>query len=318
MKKNLLVTLVLFAVIFHSCKKPDNNTNPGVYATYSSIDTIFTMLQAPSKFVTFDASAGSSFYGSSGTRYVFPAGCFQDAYGNIVSGIVLVEVKELLNKGDMIFTKALPLSGTNSLISAGEIYTNATQSGQQLYLAPGASFQANVPQGKTPVPGMSFFSGNVIAGAANNVNWNAKDSTGTGSGAVIYNGDTIDIISDSLHWCNADQFMSNPDFQTFKVALSVAGNLTLPSQLNTYALYDTVKGFWTLGAFPGLSSYSNGVYSETHVPNIPVHFVSFCLINGKFYGGVTAAKPVNGGNYTIFLSQVDPTAFKGQLNNLTD
>ena len=83
----------------------------------------------------------------------------------------------------------------------------------------------------------------------------------------------------------------------------------------TDALYDNYKGVWPLGL---TGSFANGVYIEGHVPNIPVHFVSYGIINGKFYGGVTAATPVTGGNYTIFLSQVDPTAFKGQLNNLTD
>lgn len=320
MKNTLLASVILLAIFGNSCNKPysNTNTNPGVYSTYSSLDTIYQILNIPSKFVTFDASVGSSFYGNSGTRYIFPAGIFQDASGNIITGIVQVEVKELLNKGDMIFAKALPICGNDPLLSGGEIYTSATQSGQQLYLRPGYTFQANIPQGKTPLAGMSYFTGPVVNNPVNIVAWKpGQDSLA--HGLVVYNGDTISIISDSLHWCNADEFMGSPNYQTFKVTLTIAGsNMSIPSGMNTYTLYDNYKGVWTMGNMGTLSSYSNGVYSETHVPNIPVHFASFGIINNKFYGGVTAATPITNGNYTIILNQVDPVAFKGQLNNLTN
>ena len=317
MKKILLASIVLFTAFINSCKKPDSNTNPGVYSTYSSIDTIFTMLQVPSKFVTFNASVGSSFYGNSGTRYIFPAGCFQDAYGNIVNGIVQLEVKELLKKGDMIFTKALPVCNDIPLVSGGEVYTNATQSGQQLYLVPGATFQANIPQGKTPVSGLSYFISTVVNDPVSKVAWNQKDSSAAG---VVYNGDTISILSDSLQWINADRFEATTSGSTFNVTISVAGGtISSAKGLSTYALYDTCRGVWPLNDYVGSYNASTGVYTENYLPGMPIYLVSFGLINNRFYGGVSSlVKPVDKGNYTILLKEVDPIAFKGQLNNLNE
>ena len=121
MKKILLASVILGVLVTNSCKKKeDNNTPVLVYGSYSTIDTIFTMLETPSKYVTFDATAGSSFYGTSGTRYNIPGGSFQDASGTVVTGLIQMEVKELIKKGDMVFTKALPVCNGDPLVSGGE------------------------------------------------------------------------------------------------------------------------------------------------------------------------------------------------------
>ena len=110
---------------------------------------------------------------------------------------------------------------------------------------------------------------------------------------------------------NADRFMTKPDYQTFTVTVNATNNtVNSSSDLYTYVFYDGHEGVWPL------TGLSNNVYSEKHVPGIPVHFVSFALINGHFYGGVLAAIPVNNANYTVTLTEVDPNAFKGQLNGL--
>ncbi len=312
MKRLLLASVILGVLVSNSCKKKeDNNTPVLVYGTYSSIDTIFTILGTPSKFVTFDATTGASFYGASGTRYIIPGGSFQDASGTVVTGLIQMEVKELVKKGDMVFSSALPVCNGDPLVSGGEIYTNATQSGQQLYLRPGYTFQANIPQGTTPTTGLSLFLGTTIPERQNAVVWKPSDSIS--GGTILYNGDSVNIISDSLHWCNADRFLSNPNYQNFKVTLSITGSPTVvPASFLTYTFYDQYKGVWPMG------SPSNNVISEGHVPNIPVHLVSFGILNKKFYGGVSAVTPVTNGNYTITMSEVDPVAFKGQLNNLTN
>jgi hypothetical protein len=131
----------------------------------------------------------------------------------------------------------------------------------------------------------------------------------------VLNGDTISIISDSIRNCNADQLgLSTWNPQTFTVTIGVTG-ATLTSSVNIigFTMFDHYKSEWELGITGG---YSNGVFTEDHVPTIPVHFVAFALINNKFYGGVTAASPVTGQNYTVTLVQVDPASFKEQINTL--
>src|SRR6185312_14156513 len=128
-------------------------------------------------------------------------------------------------------------------------------------------------------------------------------------GAVIYNGDTINVFTDSTGLCNADQFMASPDYQTFSVSITGV-TLTSSTSISAFALYDNYNGVWPLNYF------SHGMFSESHVPNIPVHFVVMAVVNGNFYAGMIGATPATGSNYTVNLTQTDPTTFKKQVDAL--
>lgn len=302
----ILAQGALISLTLAACSKKDNNTTPPANNTAA---TVFANQKLQPKTVTIDAGNDASFYGNSGTRYIFSANSLQTANGTGVTGNVQMQVTEYLQKGDMIFSKMLPISGSEPLLSAGELNITATQNGQTLYLKPGTTFRANVPGNST---NMILFKG--IANedtTVSIVNWRqAKPDSNIG--VVVIGNDTTSIISDSLGQCNADYFMTNPDYQNFTV--TVAG-VTLPAntQVLGYTLYDDYKAVWPLGL---IGSYANGVFTEQHVPNIPVHFAVFTVINGTFYGGTLGATPSTGSNYTVTLSQIDPTTFKQQLNSL--
>jgi len=313
MKKIIFVALAISVAIF-SCKKSDtstpsnnnNNNNTTTTGPYSSLSSVYASLNPQSKTVSVNVASGASFYGNSGTRYIFPANCFQTQIGTSVTGTVLVQVNEFLTKGDMIFSGILPYSNGNALFSGGEISVSATQNSQSLFLKPYNTFQANIPQfGATNNTGMSLFSGQPNQTTNNIVNWALDDST---RGYIIYNGDTIGIFSDSLGLCNADRFMTNPNYQNFSVN---ATGITIPtdSNVSAYVMYDNYKGIWKLTG-------SGNSFTENHVPNIPVHFVVFTVINGYFYAGITAATPATGSTYTVNLSQTTPAVFKAQLDSL--
>ncbi|MGC4056987.1 MAG: hypothetical protein QM743_02560 [Chitinophagaceae bacterium] len=72
----------------------NNNNGGGGTTTYQSFSREFEQL-APRKMTkSIDAAAGASFYGYSGTRYVFPANAFQTASGTVVTGMVDLQVME--------------------------------------------------------------------------------------------------------------------------------------------------------------------------------------------------------------------------------
>lgn len=128
--------------------------------------------------------------------------------------------------------------------------------------------------------------------------------------AVLARLDSMDIISDSLRYCNADQFVRNMKDQEFTITVMANNSKIITADgIRTYALYDTRKAMYRCG----LSGSKDGVYMENHIPSIPIHIVSFCLINGHFYGGVQAATPKTGENYTVTLKEVDPKEFKAQI-----
>jgi len=317
MKKifNTLVMSIALSAFLFSCSKTNTPVSSTIVAS-ASMDSIFNILRLHSATFNVDAVGGGTFYGNSGTRYTFFGNSFQTASGTTVTGTVQVQVCEYLQKGDMLFSKMLPISNKEPLISGGEINVSATQNGQSVYLKPYNYFVANVPQSTVPPAGMAFFSGQPNTDTTQNkVNWLKIDSSSHNIAQIIGpGGDTLSIISDSLKECNADQFMTAPNYQTFTVTALVTG-ATVPgsSGVFAYALYDNYKAVWPLG---WIGSYANGVFTEQHVPNIPVHFVVFTLIGGKFYGGIIGATPVTGNNYAVTLTEVDPVVFKGQVNEL--
>jgi len=315
----LLALCILFSAFLFSCSKSSNPVSTTTTVSYSSMDTIFSMLNVQPKTLMVDAVNGGSFYGNSGTRYVFYPNSFQSPTGANVTGTVQVQVAEYLQRGDMLFSKMLPISNNEPLISGGEINVVATQNGQSVYLRPHSFFTATIPQTDTASTGMEFFSGrptldtttykaNWVHGATDSSRYNANVFVTSGTG------DSINILSDSLKFCNADKYFQNPNYQSFTVAIVLKdATLTTSSTVFCYAFYDQYKGVWALG-FNG--KYLNGVFTENHVPNIPVHFVAMTVVNGKFYGGVLATTPATGMNYTITLSQIDPMAFKTSINQL--
>jgi hypothetical protein len=290
-----------------SCKKDKNNNNNNAGSYTSLKQALSTVAPAP-KTVTIDAATGGSFYGNSGTRYVFPANAFLDGNNTLVTGNVQITATEYLNKSSMIFSNVTPYTTSGSLYSGGEINVTATQNGNTLHMNY-MTFQANMPQAGTPVAGMSLFLGTVTDTA---VVWNLpKTNHDSVQSTIVYNGDTIAILSDSLNYCNADQFLTNPDYQTFTVVPSIPGvTINDTADLRCFAAYDNYNGVWRMNRL------QNGKINEGHVPNIPVHFIVFAVINGNFYAGTLGTTPANGSTYSVVLSLTTPAIFKAQVEQL--
>jgi hypothetical protein len=318
MKKYIIPAIALTVISLASCRKDTAVTTPTPQPTqgqYTSLSAIFSDATVKSKSVTIDAATGGSFYGKDGTRFVVQPNSLIKPDGTPVTGNVDIEIREYLKRSDMLFSKVLPISNGQPLVSGGEVFFNPKQNGQQLLLKDGMYMQANIPQAKPAPAGMDLFIGEWKEAGAdnNNVNWNrgGKGAGGTqqGFGSVVYNGDTLQLFSDSIGYCNADQFMTNPNYQSFTVNIS---GVTIPANttVSAYALYDTYNGMWPM------SNITGNVIAEGHVPNIPVHFVVMLVVNGHFYGGIAGATPANGGTYTVTVAETDPTTLKNQIDAL--
>jgi len=288
-----------------ACRKEKNNNSGPVYTMYSA----FTEVAPKEMIQNIEAATGGSFRGNSGSRYIIPANAFVNSAGTIITGTVQIHVTEYLRKADMLFSGIIPISNGAPLISGGEVYITANQFGNRLWLAPGKTFQVNMPQGGTPAAGMFLFTGQKDS-AANTVNWiPVPDSTLNGRKGIVYNGDTLGIISDSIGYCNADQFMTSPNYQSFTVTATTANGAPINNSICGYALYDNYNGLWQMYA-------SNKVFSENHVPDIPVHFVVTCIIDGDLYGGILGATPANGATYNVVLSKTTPAQLRTQVDAL--
>jgi len=309
MKKSVLPIFLLFLVGIIACKKSSNNTvtNNNTPGPFTDITSVFTKWVPAAKTVTIDAATGGSFYTNNGSRVIITPGCFQTSTGGTVTGNVQVQVQDYLSKADMIFSGVLPISNGEPLISGGEFFISATQAGQPLVLKPFSTFRVNLPQSGAGTTGMQLFT--AVTPATGNVNWRAKiQDTATGTGIVI-DGDTISLFNDSLQFCNADRFMSSPNYQSFKINITGV-TLTDSSKIHAWAVYDNFNGMW------GMQSITNGVITEGHVPDIPVHFLIIGIINGNLYSGIKATTPASDSVYTIILSPIDTTSLKNQVSKL--
>ena len=182
--------------------------------------------------------------------------------------------------------------------------------GAQLVMAPGKVFTVTVPQHGVVSSALHIFHGMTVNATINPVNWWVGDTSGTSLSSVVCKFDTVVITTDTLGFTGAAKGLSNPSYQSF--TLTVNGlSFNDSDHVQAYALFDNSNAI-----YPMTGRYHQ-VFTETHVPNTPVHFVVYTVYQGKFYGGVSSSvTPLTGGNYTVGLTEVNPITFLAQINGM--
>jgi hypothetical protein len=293
---------ILIAVLqFTGCKKEAGSR-------FTSINSFYEQSKPASQSFTVNGSTGGTITGTKGTRITFPANAFVNANGTIVTGPVTVELREILTKADMIYSKVFPIAyGWEPLNSGGEFFVGATANGNKVNLRKGKFMDVTLPAQATD-PNMKLFLGQDTAGM---VWWNepvndtvAVDSQWVPSpvGGFAFTSipsDAYVIQVDTMGYCNADAYMTNLNQYadcnfTFNESFTVdASNTT------AYALFDGKQSMWPLGM---TGTIANNVINDYHLADIPTHILVITVNNGQLYSGSLAVTPANGGNYPIDLS----------------
>lgn len=305
------------AIAFAACKKEDPKATPTptptpTPGTYSSLAKAFEEVAPQSKTVTINAAAGGSFYGNSGTRYIFMPASFINSSGAVVTGNIDIEVLECVNESNMIFGKMLTMSAGEMLYSGGEISVKATQGGQPLNIRPGYRYTVKMPTNNgAATAGMDVFRG--VASSVNRgsgVDWMIlKDST---TGGIVYDGDTIIMTPDSVGFTNCDKYAA---YTKASVDVKLDGTGATIDSNNVYA-YFLPEGYLAAVSLYGTSFVSNTMKSCS-VPVLKSHLVACAVVGGDFYGGyVSGITPGSGSTYTITLSKTTPSAFKTAISSL--
>ena len=128
--KTAILSLAI-ATSLMACKKNKDVIKP----TSNDLEKVksFFSANAPKyESFTIDASAGGTLTTSKGTKIKFPAGIFKKANGQIVSGSVTVEVKDILQVSDMLLGNRPTETNGEMLISFGEMTVKASQNGEAL------------------------------------------------------------------------------------------------------------------------------------------------------------------------------------------
>lgn len=308
MTKTLTPLALAILLATAACNKDDEAVITETGGPYTNLGTVMGSLTAPAQTFTIDGTRKTQFRGAQGTRFVFPANGFSTTGGQAVTGSVQVVVREYLTRGDIIFSGAEGVSTSSiqiSLVSGGQLFVYPTQGGKALLMKPDSLYQAHIPQFAYAVPGYMPLYGMPLADNYNTgIIWAPSPTTG-----VVSNGlDTVSIATDSVGYIAPGQLIPLANTKEIRIQLTGPSGLT---QYNTriYALPKNLKSVIPLPAF-GINE------NKKNLPAIEMNFVAISVVNGFFYGGITAGTPDDNRSFSINLQQKDPATFKADVSAL--
>jgi hypothetical protein len=306
--KKIISSLAIAAIMFFGSCKKNNEVIPGPTDNTSatSLGDFFESRVTPVENFTLTAQTGGAFTGAHGTVVTFPPNAFADQNGNIVTGNVTIHFKEVFSNTEMIYSNVLPISYNNALNSGGQYFIAASKNGQAVQLAPGKSYEAVMPaQGEDP--GMMLFLGDpqenpdsLLAVEWQPIVQNEDSLFMNGSFSFNSIDDSYSIELDTMCWSNIDAFTNFTSY--FDITITLTGVSGLDnSNTAVYAIFDNENAVWPTGV-SGWGSISNNVVVETHLGDIPLHFVVISVVNGQLYSGLLAVTPAPNTPLTIAMT----------------
>ncbi|HYV95790.1 MAG TPA: hypothetical protein VE978_28725 [Chitinophagales bacterium] len=170
MKIRLLLSLIIFVVaLMFSCAKKDDTT-PVTNEHYGSMSDFFAKNGVPTQLFTLNASSGGMIIGSQGTKITFPNYAFKHVNGSTVTGNVSVLLREVYKKSDMLLSNLSTMNDSAPLKSGGMLSITAFQGNEELSMANGKSYSAQLP---TAIPDYTM---NAFVNSTNGLNWSKIDS----------------------------------------------------------------------------------------------------------------------------------------------
>jgi hemin uptake protein HemP len=277
----------------NACTKKHDDAQPAPVAD-NSINDLFASNRNASQNFTINCNKDTTVVGSKGTKVHIGAGTLHTSSGQVATGNVTINLKEVIAFSDMILNNAPTISQNRLLISGGEFYIQASQNGTSLTLAPDASYYITVPAPKGATNSMNIFTGRDSSGTitwspvnADTVNSNMNATSNTAmqrvSSSMNFQDNTWGISDNineyvvrctALGWINCDYFDPN------EVICSVTTSCA-PSNKTTCA-----KAFFTVPAtnsMGNLTINSNLDFTSNNLPdNTLINIVVINHINGKF------------------------------------
>lgn len=306
--KSLLV-LVLFSSLFFMGCKENEVTDPidnRVVLPYDDVSD-FLQSQAPKKQdFSITANIDQTITGAERTKITFYANSFVDAQGNLVTGQVDFELKEIYAKGDMILSERMTVGSNGRLLeSGGEFFMKATSGGQEVFL--NQDYYLEVPISTATA---NPFAMDLFTATESDTIWTPADSTWVGVDSLTNN---YQVYFDSLNWINCDYFYGAANTTT---AFSVEPRITGVSltDVSAYVVFNNINAVASLyynsaaGVFQ--SSYSLPIGESVTVVIIGMDASQFYL--GTLNTSISAlTSPIQ-----IPLSPVTQTQLQTTINNL--
>lgn len=285
------VFLLLTAIAFTGCQKNDDgdspeNTTPPTAMEFKAIQD--DALESIKQHFTFEAGNGTvTLTSEKGVTIHIPGDCLT-LNGNPVTGTVDLEYAELFDRGTMLVTNKptmgrMPNGDLGLLISGGEFYINAKQSGQQLAIT--CSMSLVIPGALTDGVDNAMLLWNGAIDEEGNLVWDRKDEP-NGTGGVGVEGTNYYAFFADFGWTNVDRFYNDPRPKTTILVDVPEGFNNENSEV--FLSYDGEGS-----ALARLDTYTaEGLFSE-HYGQIPIglacHVIFVTEENGEWRYAIKAA-----------------------------
>lgn len=306
MKQTLLALLAL-ATVAVSCQKELSTPFQPETETPASIWASLEAQQPPPQLFTRNLATPTAIAGHKGTLVKFPANAFVTPSGAPVTGNVTIELKELYEVWEMILHNKFTQVGTMPIESGGQFLIRATQNGQELKLAPGATLEASLPTNNA-LPRMQVFTGSTFDSAGTSLfSWALASNQAANNVSIGLDSAALQAYImkfDTVGWINCDRFIDEPMHQT---AIQVT-NLLDGEQASVLVHFTGMKSVMQL--------YNAGGTFKGQVPTRAATFIAASSRNGQLYAAFLPAQLQAGQTFAIELQPMTEEEFGERIRSL--
>lgn len=338
MKKNTLLRLFIAAATFTlytGCSKT-NSVQSSYYGPgegYTSVSDFLNKNSTNTFTNLVSAQTGGHFTTPNGTKVIVPDSCFTDLSGNpIVKGNIILHIKDVYSKSDMLFSDLTIQADTSSLTqSGGMFYIHAVSPSTGATLIPNSKRKNNyitVKQqwwGWSPVKtGMTAYYisarqlDSIQSNGKNTQWWNwAPDPLNS----VVYSPDSVYIFKlydfgpspDSGTWCNSGNPGYFASFHQTSITLNETDNNTPNYQTYVFLLFKDVNAILHVYYKSG---NGNNFYFNTYAPlGETCTLVAVGIQHGTVYSSFVPGITITSNLVENFTMRATSTSeFKNQLS----
>jgi hypothetical protein len=310
LRTNLLTFIaVMTAFYVISCTK--ERTMGSNVDNYQSTSDFYNKNGVALQNYSVDAAMGGAFTTPQGTVISIPPNAFTDPSGNIITGKVDIEFKDIYKKSDMLLSFMPTDSYGWPLKSAGEFFIRAKSNNTPVKIAPQQKIQVNQPLNNNQVDSgmgmMPFFRQDSVGWRMDSANTSLEFS----ASSYIFSLYQFSSPLDSGTWCNSD----NPYYfgRYTTTSLTIHENDAIQTYgTDVFLLFKNVNSM--------VHVYRDGTdFPYQFAPlGLDCTIVAVGVKDKKLYSAFIPITIGNNQTVKFSLNQTTTDDFKAQLNLLND
>ena len=313
-KISILLALAIVATTAIQCKKKTaDDPEPEPEPSPSGINTLtdlFTLHGTPTQTFVVSATSAQTLT-VNGVKIDIPANAFETTSSASVTGNVVLSVRTVLTKSEMVLSGAGGNGPNSRLVNTkGCVKATASQNSQSLRIGPVDSFFVKLPAGTNTVSPMQKYYASKVSATDSTKAWAL--GTDLNTLPVVTDGSTnyYQASLDSMKWLNVG---NEWDSTVTKTSVNIVVNSAKYNKTNC-AVFISLNGTLAVGAMyeitPGNYRISNMAVGKA------VNFVGVAVINGQYYSAILPATITAGYNQALIMQPVTFSQLQAQLNAL--